>query len=206
MSKEYWNNVYDTIDINKRKGDVWLEKHNELLLESIDVPILDIGCGLGNDTLYLIDRGYDVISCDFSKVALSKLVLLNNRVKTKCIDINDKLPFKNSSTKIIISDLSLHYFSWFDTTNILLEFSRVLDDQGKLFCRVNSTNDFNHGAGKGIELEKNFYENNGKTKRFFDEIHIRELFKDWNIMYINETQISRYKYDKIAWEVIISKR
>lgn len=206
MSKEYWNNVYDTIDINKRKGDVWLEKHNELLLESIDVPILDIGCGLGNDTLYLIDRGYDVISCDFSKVALSKLVLLNNRVKTKCIDINDKLPFKNSSTKIIISDLSLHYFSWFDTTNILLEFSRVLDDQGKLFCRVNSTNDFNHGAGKGIELEKNFYENDGKTKRFFDEKHIRELFKDWNIMYINETQISRYKYDKIAWEVIISKR
>mgnify|MGYP000041994864 CR=1 FL=1 len=35
--------------------------------------ILDLGCGIGADTLYLLERGYNVLSCDFSVEALKSI-------------------------------------------------------------------------------------------------------------------------------------
>jgi hypothetical protein len=50
----------------------------------------------------------------------------------------------------MIADLSLHYFSWDETKKIVNEIKRVLKEDGFLLVRVNSVNDTNYGAGKGI--------------------------------------------------------
>ena len=34
---------------------------------------IDLGCGIGQDTKWLLDRGFDVTSCDISDIALNKL-------------------------------------------------------------------------------------------------------------------------------------
>lgn len=206
FQKDYWNKIYESITSDKPKYDLWLDKYESILANSKDTPIIDLGCGFGNDTLYLNERNYKVISCDFSKKALQRLSNFIDNLNAKCFDIKDGLPFETDSTKIIISDLSLHYFSWKQTEKILAEISRVLMTEGVLLCRVNSTKDVNHGAGQGTELEENYYDIDGNLKRFFNEEQLKKLFKEWDIQYINETEINRYKMSKMVWEISVKKR
>lgn len=203
--KEVWNKIYKFIGDRKLKYDLWLDKYESILIKSKDIPVIDLGCGSGNDTLYLKERGYKVISCDFSEKALEGLNNLIADLNAECFDMQDGLPFESSSARVVISDLSLHYFTWSDTEKILGEIKRVLMKDGVLLCRVNSTNDINFGAGHGIKIEQNFYNIDGKLKRFFNEGQLRALFKDWDIQYIKENEINRYKSNKIAWEICIRK-
>jgi ubiquinone/menaquinone biosynthesis C-methylase UbiE len=117
----------------------------------------------------------------------------------------DDLPFLNNTAKVIVADLSLHYFSWEKTKLIVQEISRVLVDSGYLLCRVNSVNDKNHGAGEGIPIEKNYYNLNGKLKRFFDTISLKELFSGWEITYLVETKLHRFEKKKVLWELSVRK-
>jgi SAM-dependent methyltransferase len=67
--KEYWDEDHSKSD-SRLVYDNWLDKYEKLLSKSNDVPIIDLGCGQGNNTLYLFERNYKVISCDISSEAL----------------------------------------------------------------------------------------------------------------------------------------
>jgi SAM-dependent methyltransferase len=203
--KNYWNKIYESLGDRKIQYDLWLDKYEDMLIKSKDIPVIDLGCGFGNDTLYLKERGYEVVSCDFSEEALGRLSNFIDNLTVKCFDMKDGLPFEDNFAKIIISDLSLHYFSWRDTQKILEEIDRVLMSDGVLLCRVNSTKDVNYGAGQGIKIEEYYYDIDGNLKRFFNEEQLRELFKAWNVKYINECEINRYKNRKTLWEIAIEK-
>lgn len=203
MQKDHWNKIYESD--RRPMYDFWLDKYENIFMNSKNTPIIDLGCGFGNDTFYLKERGYEVIACDFSEKALMQLNNSIDNLNVKCFDMKDGLPFRDNSANIIISDFSLHYFAWDDTRNIVKEINRVLIDEGVLLCRVNSTKDTNYGAGQGVKIEDNFYNNNGMLKRFFTEAKLRELFKDWDIRFIDETEIKRYKMTKIVWEILVKK-
>ena len=72
-SNNYWNQLYESRNNQKPVYDLWLDKYAAILSTSNSIPIIDLGCGSGNNTLYLQERNYKVISCDFSKEALKKL-------------------------------------------------------------------------------------------------------------------------------------
>lgn len=200
-----WNEEYKNRPFQMPKYDFWLDKHNEILEYSKDTPIVDLGCGLGNDSLYLSERGYQVFSCDISEIALDRVKEFIPNTRTIVVDMLKTLPFDDSSVKVMISDLSLHYFRWTDTLSIVHEISRVLTADGYLLCRLNSTKDVNHGAGQGIRIEEDYYAVDGNMKRFFNEEQIKELFCEWKIQYIKECQMDRYRYPKILWEVVLKK-
>lgn len=174
---------------------------------SLKQPILDIGCGIGNNGLYLIEKGFDVIECDFSEKAINIVKELLPKVETKVFDMLNTFPFENNSYRVMIADLSLHYFYWHDTVKIVKEINRVLKKDGYFIGRVNSTNDINHGAGQGIELEENFYEINNCLKRFFTKKQLKELFSmnGWSIIHIDETEMNRYASPKVCWEFLVKK-
>ena len=201
-----WDDEYKSCPFQKPEYDFWLDKHQGILEYSKDTPIIDLGCGLGNDSLYLTERGYQVISCDISETALERVKEFIPHSRTIVADMLKTLPFHDSSAKVFISDLSLHYFQWTDTLSIVNEIGRVLIIGGYLLCRLNSTKDVNHGAGQGTLIEKNYYAVDGNRKRFFDEEQIKELFCAWEIEYIKECQMDRYKYPKILWEVALKKQ
>ena len=200
MSMEIWDKVYKKYGTKKPEYDDWLDKFMPVIELSGDIPVIDLGCGFGNDTLYLKERGFNVISCDYSIEALNRLDYFIENPEKRHFDMRNKFPFETDSAKIVIADLSLHYFSEKETEAIIAEISRLLENNGFLLGRVNSVNDINYGAGQGEKIEENFYNVNGDTKRFFDKNHIDFFFRNWDIRHIEERSMNRYEKKKIVWE------
>lgn len=201
-----WNQFYHDKGETKPIYDLWLDKYSESLSRSVDTPILDLGCGPGNNSLYLIERGYQVISCDYSEEALQIVRKHVPEAVTLEFDMLDGIPLADGSAKIVVADLCLHYFSWKDTEKIVADIRRILTDDGALFCRLNSVNDTANGAGQGTEIENNYYFVNDKYKRFFDIDQISALFKDWSITYCNEYVSERHRWrPKYHWEIALKK-
>jgi SAM-dependent methyltransferase len=92
--------------------DLWLDKHAGLLEASRDRPFLDLGCGRGNDSLYLTERGFRVIGCDISETAVAAVRKHVPGAQCVVADMLDGLPFDDGSFSAVIADLCLHYFSW----------------------------------------------------------------------------------------------
>lgn len=126
-----------------------------------------MGCGTGNDSLYLTSHNKKVIACDYSSVALEDVKKFVPNAMTLQIDFAKGLPFNDNSFDIIVADLSLHYFDSNTTIKIMKEVKRVLTAHGILLARVNSINDINYGAGLGEKIEDNYYYVDGYNKRFF---------------------------------------
>ena len=80
VSKNFWNDIHIKYGNNPIEYDNWLEMFNKDILEC-NKPIIDLGCGRGNDTLYLIEKGKEVIPCDFSEIAIEKIKKPENPVK-----------------------------------------------------------------------------------------------------------------------------
>ena len=205
-SKEYWNGVHKSYSRDEIKYDDWLDRF-ENIVTSCKTPILDLGCGSGNNTLYLINKNKKVVAADLSSNAIENIKKNFPEISdAKCFNMLDGMPFEDNYFEVIIADLSLHYFKKEDTEKVINELKRILTTNGHLIIRVNSINDVNHGAGQGLEIEKHLFQTqDGRLKRFFDEEDIREFFKDFKIIYLNEEIMTRYKLEKRLYRVCIQK-
>ncbi len=198
--EEYWNQTHQKHGSEKPIYDNWLDKYQGLL-HNVKTPILDLGCGTGNDTLYLTEKGYSVIACDYAKEALECIKKYIPTAQPMYVDIAKKLPFKNSEFQIIIADLSLHYFDHETTIEIMKEIKRILKTGGYLLARVNSINDVNHGAGRGKKIETNFYYVEGYNKRFFNLNDVNKYFSIIGKIEAKETTMLRYEKPKRLIEI-----
>lgn len=189
--------------------DLWLDDYKDILEHNKYNEILDLGCGIGADTLYLIERGYNVLSCDFSTEALKSIQDNIPNSKTLYLDMMKKFPIEDNTYSLIIADLSLHYFDNETTIHIMREIKRILKSNGILLSRVASVNDFNFGAGLGEELEKNYYFEGDYTKRFFDYEDVNKYFGIIGSVETKETQMIRneeeYSKPKILYKVKVQK-
>ena len=203
-SNKIWDEIFIDLENEEIIYDDWLDMFSKEIQEC-KTPIIDLGCGRGNDTLYLIQNGKEVIPCDYSKNAIQNIKKNFPQVKrVECFDMTKGLPFEDNFTDIIICDLSLHYFTKEITLQILNEIRRVLKPNGMLFCRVNSINDVNFGAGQGEEIEPHLYlTQDGIYKRFFDMNDIEKIFAGWNKISINEEKLNRYSAEKIIWKCVL---
>jgi SAM-dependent methyltransferase len=201
-----WDDIYSKCGKTKPGYDLWLDKYESILKRMKDTAIIDLGCGYGNDTLYLRERGYTVISCDLSREALRRLQYFIDKPMTIQLDMLDGLPFDTVSAKVIIADLSIHYFRWEDTERIVKEIERVLTHDGYLLCRVHSLNDIGFIPKKRNVIQENYYNMNGREKRFFTREHFHRLFRAWNMVHIAEYPINRFGSRKVIWEVAAQKK
>lgn len=205
-SKKFWNQVHSNNKRDSIKIDDWLDKFLNII-ESCKTPIIDLGCGSGNDTLYLLNKGKEVIPCDLSKNSIDSIKKDFPEIKdAKCFNMLDGLPFEDSSCELIIADLCLHYFTEADTKKVLKDIQRVLTKNGHLIFRVNSVNDVNHGAGQGLEVEHHLYlTSDNILKRFFDKSDLLYFLSDFEIEYLNEETMTRYKLDKKLYRGCVKK-
>lgn len=202
--KDYWNKSHKTYSMGKITYDNWLDDYKEVL-DNCKTEVLDLGCGVGNDTLHLTERGFKVIACDYSEVALDHLKEQLKDVKTMQLDISQPLPFKENTFDLIIADLSLHYFDEKTTIEIMKEIRRILKPNGHLLARVNSLQDKNYGVGNGKKLEENYYFVEGYNKRFFSIEDAKKFFSYIGKTKIKEADMLRYRKPKKVIEVDVER-
>lgn len=206
---EMWDN-WSKKRASRPVYDLWLEEYRNILIENKEEEILDLGCGIGADTLYLLERGYKVLSCDFSVNALRSIKKHIPNSKTMYLNMMKPFPLEDCSYNIIVADLSLHYFDNKTTMHIMKEIKRILKENGILLARVASINDYNFGAGSGEKIENNFYFEGVYTKRFFDEEDVEKYFGIIGCVDAKEVSMTRleeeYSKPKMLYQVIVRKR
>jgi len=114
------------------------DDHIKTLKPLLDLPkssiFLELGCGDGRFSLFLMNKGYNVIASDIAYGSIKKVeqVAKNNKIKNGnfCVVDAEKLPFKNNSLDGVLMVASLHHLP--NSNNAIQEIFRVLKKDGKL--------------------------------------------------------------------------
>jgi SAM-dependent methyltransferase len=187
--------------------DPWLQRWLPLVRERTGIlKILELGCGSGADTKVLAREGFQVIALDIAEASIAEARAAAPTAEIHCQDIRDPWPMSAAGLGAVVASLSLHYFAWDETLLLAERIHSVLRPGGVLLCRVNATDDYNHGATGYPPIADHFYSVHGKPKRFFNRDSLSDLFADgWHTLAINKRFIRKYAKPKSVWEVILER-
>ena len=158
------------------------KKSLELFKKQNITKIIELGAGLGRDTIFFAQNLIHVNALDYSpsgiKVINKKAEKqnLSNLISTKIFDVRKKLPFESNSIEACFS----HMLYCMALTNIELEnlnneICRVLKPNGINIYTVRHTNDGDYK--KGIHVGEDLYENDGFIVHYFSKDKINSLLK-----------------------------
>jgi SAM-dependent methyltransferase len=189
--------------------DPWLDRWLGLVAERAGTaPVLELGCGTGRDTAVLVQAGLRVVGIELSTESVAAAqARVPHGAEFHCRDFREPFPMADGSAGVVLASLSLHYFEWDETLALAGRIRRVLRPGGVLLCRLNSVNDFAHGAsGPPPEGEDSFYLVDGMPKRFFDRVMVERLFTGgWRMRHLEELTVERYAQPKVLWEAVLER-
>lgn len=188
-------------------SDTWLQRWLPLITDRADCgPVLELGCGAGEDSAILVGAGVDLVALDLSEESVTTARGRVPRARFFVQDLRDPFPLESEKASVVVASLSLHYFPWVETLRLVTRIRDTLTDSGILLCRLNSTNDYNFGASGHPLIDKNYYSVHGEPKRFFDRSSIEHLFQSgWNMLSLEEMITHKYAMPKSIWEAILAK-
>ncbi len=186
----------------------WLTRHLPAL-RTAGPRVLDLGCGPGRDCAFLSAADFHVTGCDRHAIALSRARNAAPDTGYLRLDISRPLPFRTETFDAAIASLSLHYLPWVDTLAAVAEVRRVLCPGGLFVFRVNASDDFNFGAGKGEEVEPGLFRVEGEPgrwsplKRYFDAGMVHAMVAGaFTIERLEHRAIDRNGVTKRIWECL----
>ncbi|HQU82876.1 MAG TPA: class I SAM-dependent methyltransferase [Pyrinomonadaceae bacterium] len=135
-------------NLNELFGDIDIYLFDQILKNrfSVEMKILDAGCGGGRNLIYFLREGFEVFGVDQNADAIEHIRYLAQMLAPKIPPENfqiatvEKMPFEDESFDAIISSAVLHFArdeAHFD--RMLDEMLRVLKPNGMLFARLAST-------------------------------------------------------------------
>ena len=187
--------------------DPWLDRWLPRVVASAGGrPVLEIGCGNGDDTSTLCEAGLPVIAFDLSDEAVQRARRRAPTARIERRDIRDPFPPDARNLGVVVASLSLHYFPWTETLAIAGRIRDVLAPGGLLLCRLNSTEDRNFGAVGHPEIEADYYLVDGAPKRFFSEPSVRAMFSaGWTVLSLEHFATRKYVRTKALWEAVVQR-
>jgi len=187
--------------------DLWLNRWLQLVRERAEqTSVLELGCGRGQDTATLVEAGLPVIAIDLSPSEIEHARALVPGADYFVQDVRAPFPASTNHVGVVVASLSLHYFTWIETIDLVARIHSALQPNGILLCRLNSTKDHNFGAAGYPEIEKNFYLVEGKPKRFFNRAAVDALFSQgWQTLSLEEHVVERHFKPKVVWEIILQR-
>ena len=144
--------------------------------------IIEIGAGLGRDTIFFAKNSIHTTALDYSSSGIKIINQktnkenLSNYVSTKLFDVREKLPFEDNSIEACYSHM---LYCMALTTNDLEklnnEIQRILKPSGINVYTARHTNDGDFQ--RGIHLGEDLYENDGFIVHYFSEEKVNSLLK-----------------------------
>ena len=181
----------------------------ELFKEKNIKNIIELGAGLGRDTIFFAQNSINVKALDYSPSAIriinekAEKKNLTNLVSTKIFDIRKKLPFENNSIEACFSHmLYCMALSSLELNNLNDEILRVLKPNGINIYTVRHTKDGDYK--NGIHRGEDLYENDGFIIHFFSKNKINQLSKGFQIL--NIENFEEGKFPRKLFKVILKKK
>jgi len=167
------------------------KKAFKLFKEKNFTNILELGAGLGRDTVYFAKNLISVEALDYSKTSIKNITKKSIRlnltkfIKPHVFDVRKKLPFKDKSIEACFSHmLYCMALSNTDLKNLNNEICRVLKPGGiNIYTvRTNEDGDYKNGIYRGEDL----YENDGFIVHFFSKKKINQLVDGFEVLDIEK--------------------
>ena len=171
--------------------------------------VVELGAGLGRDTLFFAKNLIAVEALDYSPTAIkiiNKKALeakLSNFISTKIFDVRKKLPFADNSIEACFSHML--YCMALTTTELKYlnsEICRILKPSGINVYTARHTKDGDYK--NGTHIGEDLYENDGFIVHFFSEEKVRQIADGFNI--INIEKFEEGKFPRKLFRVILKKK
>ena len=156
------------------------KKSLKLFQEKKINKIVELGAGLGRDTIFFAKNSIHVNALDYSgsgiKIINEKAEKqnLSKYISTKIFDVRKKLPFEDNSIEACFSHmLYCMALTLNELENLNNEIYRILKPNGINIYTVRHTNDGDYK--KGIHRGEDLYENDGFIVHFFSKEKVNSL-------------------------------
>lgn len=198
--KELWEDFYA-----ENKYSMWYPDESTIKLfgklskdiDFKDLKALDLGCGVGRNTVFLSEKGLDAIGIDISKnaIELAKENAKKNGQNTQFSVYDGKtLPFEDNFFDFIISFGVLDHIPMEDALRIMEEVKRTLKDGGICKLELHAIYDSQYGYRIGKNIEKNVFIIEDKAcevglpQHYFDKEEVLALTDGFTIenIYLHE--------------------
>ena len=153
--------------------------------------IVELGAGLGRDTIFFAKNSINVEALDYSYSAIkviNKKVTehkLTNLISAKIFDVRKKLPFENNSVEACFSHML--YCMALTTTELKYlnsEICRILKPSGINIYTARHTGDGDYK--NGTHIGEDLYENDGFIVHFFSKETVNYLLKGYENLLIEK--------------------
>ena len=177
------------------------KKSLKIFQENNIKKIIELGAGLGRDSIYFSINNLSVTSLDYSQSGINIINKKINKdklknIKTKVFDIRQKLPFEDNSIDGCFSHmLYCMALSNQNLLNLNKEIWRILKPDGLNIYTVRNEHDGDYK--NGIHRGEDMYENDGFIVHFFNKTKINQLtdgFKNIKIESFEEGTFPRRLY------------
>ncbi len=163
--------------------------------------VVELGAGLGRDSIFFSLNNLSVTSLDYSQSGINIInkKINDNKLKNinaKLFDIRQKLPFKDNSIDGCFSHmLYCMALSNQDLLNLNREICRILKPKGLNIYTVRNEHDGDYK--NGVHRGEDMYENEGFIVHFFNKTKIKHLtdgFKNIKLENFEEGKFPRKLY------------
>ena len=183
--------------------DGFLDRYAGVIAQT-RLPVIDLGCGTGNNALWLLEHGKQTVACDYSEEALRILQKHLPEARAVCCDLTAPLPFSDAAADVVISDMSLHFFDDVTTRRLINEIARILRPRGCLILRCNHTDDLRPGCDT-TRLAPGFYHTDGLDMRYFDKDALLDFFAGWRVRSLVAAKMARYTPARHVWQGLLER-
>ena len=167
------------------------EKALKLFKEKKIGKVLELGSGLGRDTIFFAKNLIQVTALDYSSSGIEIIKQkalkqnLSKNISTNIFDIRKKLPFDDNSIEACFSHmLYCMALTSNELKNLNNEICRVLKPSGLNIYTVRNT--FDGDYKKGIHRGEDLYENDGFIVHFFSKNKVKSLLSGFKNILIEE--------------------
>ena len=192
QQSQYWEkNFSSKPEMFGLEPSIPAKKSLELFKKQNITKIIELGAGLGRDTIFFAQNSIHVKVLDYSLSGINVInkkaekLNLSNFISTKIFDVREKLPFEDNSVDACFSHmLYCMALTNNDLENLNNEIHRILKPKGINIYTVRHTNDGDFK--KGIHIGEDLYENDGFIVHFFSKDKVKSLLKGFENISIDE--------------------
>ena len=192
QQSQYWEkNFSSKPEMFGLEPSIPAKKSLELFKKQNITNIIELGAGLGRDTIFFAQNSIHVKALDYSLSGIKAINIkaeklnLSNFISTKIFDVREKLPFEDNSVEACFSHmLYCMALANNDLENLNQEIHRILKPKGINIYTVRHTNDGDFK--KGIHRGEDLYENDGFIVHFFSKDKVKSLLKGFENISIDE--------------------